>query len=118
MTSYPTSAYRRPALAPGILGAIVLFAGLALLDNAGGYLFIRFGVAILALIVCVFAYQAKQWWWIVVLGAVVVVWNPVWPFAFHGQIWVAAQFVAALAFVVAGVLIRVRNPDDRNARRR
>lgn len=118
MTSYPTPEFRRPALAPGILGAIVLLAGLALLDNAGGYLFIRFGVAILALIVIVFAYQARHWWWIVALAAVAVIWNPVWPFEFHGQLWVAAQFVAALIFVAAGVLIRVRNPDDKNARSR
>jgi hypothetical protein len=68
VTSYPTPKFRRPALAPGILGAIVLIAGLALLDNPGGYLFIKFGVAILALIMCVFAWQARQWWWIIGLA--------------------------------------------------
>jgi len=117
MTSYPTPEFRRTALAPGILGAIVLVAGLALLDNASGYLFIRFGVSILALIVCVFAYQAGRWWWIVALAAIAIVWNPVVPFELHGQWWVAAQFVAALAFVAAGILIKVKNPEDRNRRR-
>jgi hypothetical protein len=116
MTSYPTPAFTRPALAPGLLGAIVLLAGLALLDDDSGYFWIRMVVAVLALIVCVFAAQARQWWWLAVLAAVAVVWNPVWPFGFHGQGWVAAQFVAALAFVVAGVLIKVRNPEDRNRR--
>jgi hypothetical protein len=116
MTSYPTPEFRRTALAPGILGAIVLFAGLALLDNESGYLFIRFGVAILALILCVFAFQAKQWWWIIGLAAVAVVWNPVWPFPFHGQVWVAAQFVAALLFVAVGIMVKIENPDDRNRR--
>jgi hypothetical protein len=122
MTSYPTPEYRRPALAPGILAAIVLFAGLALLDNPGGYIFIKFAVAILALIMVVFSFQAKQWWWIIGLAAIAVAWNPIWPLELHGQIWVAAQFVAALLFVVVGLLVKVKNPEDRNrpgsARRR
>ncbi|MBK4347551.1 DUF6804 family protein [Lacisediminihabitans changchengi] len=117
MTSYPTAAFRRPALAPGLLGAIVLLAGLALLDNETWFLVIRFLVAILALILVVFSYQAKHWWWIPLLLAMAVVWNPVFPFLFHGQIWVAAQLVAALAFVAVGILVKVLNPDDKNAKK-
>jgi hypothetical protein len=117
MTSYPTPEFRRPALAPGILGAIVLLAGLALLDNPGGFLFIRFGVAILALIMCIFTWQARAWWWTVALGAIVVLWNPVVPFEFHGQLWVALQFVGAIVFVAAGLFVKVKNPEDRNRRR-
>jgi len=92
-------------------------AGLALLDNQSWYLFIRFAVAILALICCVFAGQAKQWWWVVPLAAVAVLWNPVFPIPLSGQIWVALQFVAALVFVASGILVKVRNPEDRNRRR-
>ncbi|MET4781826.1 DUF6804 family protein [Glaciihabitans sp. UYNi722] len=117
MTSYPTPEFRRTALAPGILGAIVLLAGLALLDNAGGYLFIRFAVCILALIMCVFSWQAKQWWWIVGLLAIAVLWNPIVPFELHGQVWVALQFVGALLFIVVGIRVKVKNPEDRNRRR-
>jgi hypothetical protein len=117
VTSYPTPTFRRTALAPGLLGAIVLLAGLALLDNSGGFLFIRFGVASLALIMCVFAWQARQWWWIPFLAAIAVIWNPAWVFPFHGQLWVGAQFVAALVFVASGILVKITNPDDRNAGR-
>jgi hypothetical protein len=116
MTSYPTPEYRRTALAPGLLGAIVLLAGLALLDNPGGYLFIRFGVAILALIMLVFSWQSKQWWWLLPLILIAVAWNPIWPTPFSGQWWVAAQFVAAIVFIAAGLLIRIKNPDDKNQR--
>jgi hypothetical protein len=117
MTSYPTPEFRRPALAPGILGAVVLIAGLALLDNDSGFLFIKFGVAILALIMCVFAWQGRQWWWIIGLAAIAIAWNPIWPFALHGQVWVAAQFAAAIVFVATGVRVKVKNPEDRNRRR-
>ena len=118
MTSYPTPEFTRPALAPGILGAVVLLAGLALLDNPGGYLFIRFGVSILALILCVFSFQAKQWWWIIGLAAIAVVWNPVWPLSLAGQVWVALQFAAALVFIATGIMVKVRNVEDRNRRGR
>lgn len=114
MTSYPTPAFTRPALAPGLLGAIVLLAGLALLDNASGYFWIKAAVAVLALIVCVFAWQAHQRWWLLPLVLIAVAWNPVWPFDLHGQLWVAGQFVAALVFILAGVRIKVKNPENRN----
>ncbi len=116
MTSYPTPEFRRTGLAPGLLGAIVLMAGLALLDNQDWFLVIRFAVAILALICCVFAWQAKQWWWILPLGAIAVLWNPVFPFLLNGQLWVALQFAAAAAFIGSGILVKVRNPEDRNRR--
>jgi hypothetical protein len=116
MTSYPTPAFTRPALPPGLLGAIVLFAGLALLDNPGGFFWIKTVAAVLALIICVFSWQANQQWWLAVMLPIAVAWNPVWPFDFHGQIWVASQFVAALAFIIAGVVIKVRNSEDRNRR--
>lgn len=103
------------ALAPGLLGAIVLLAGLALLDS-DGYLVIRFAVAILAAIIVVFAVQARAWGWAVLPAVVTVVWNPVLPVDFSGQLWVAAQFVAALALIVVG--LRVRFPtSDGSARR-
>lgn len=117
MTSYPTPAFTRPALAPGLLGAVVLMVGLALLDS-DGFLYILFGVSILAVIVGVFAWQARKWWWWIALAPIVVVWNPAWPLELHGQAWVAIQFIAAMVFIAAGVLIKVRNPEDRNRRTR
>lgn len=121
MTSYPTPEFRRTALAPGILGAIVLIAGLALLDNVGGFLIIRFAVSILALIMIAYTYQARahqarHWWWMPPLAAIAIVWNPIWPFAFHGQAWVGSQFVAAIVFIASGLLVKIRNPDDKNKR--
>lgn len=113
MTSYPTPEFTRPALAPGLLGAIVLLAGLALLDNSEGFFWIKTATSILALILCVFAWQARRRWWLVGLIPIAVLWNPVLPFDLHGQGWAAAQFIAALIFVIAGVRIRMRNPEYR-----
>lgn len=115
MTSYPTPARRRTTLAPGILAAIVLVAGAALLGT-GGFTWILFAVSILALIVSVFAWQAGQWWWLLVLVPIAVAWNPVVPLPMAGPAWQAAQFLAALVFLAAGILITVDNPDDRNRR--
>lgn len=98
--------FTRPALAPGLLGAIALMAGLALLD-ADGFIIIRFVASILAIIVCVFVIRVKAWWWLIVLVPIAVLWNPVIVIELHGQGWVSAQFIAALAFIVVGVRTKV-----------
>jgi hypothetical protein len=117
MTSrYPTPAFRRTALAPGILAAIVLLAGLALIDG-DTFIIIRYAVSILALIIAVFAWQAKHWWWLVGLVPIAVLWNPIVPITLSsGQWWVALQYVAAIVFIAAGILIKVRNVEDKNQR--
>ena len=103
---YGDPKFRRTGLAPGLLAAVVILAGLALLDIPA-FIVIRYVVAILALIVGFFAIQAKQWWWIPLLAAIAVIWNPAFPLPFHGQWWVAGQYVAVAVFVVVGVLIKV-----------
>jgi len=108
---YPV-AIRRDALAPGMLGAIALLAGLALVDT-DAFLVIRFAVSILALIVVVFAVQARHWWWVPVLVGVAVVWNPVLPLPFGGQPWRLAQIAGAVLFVVVAVTVKRHDPTDR-----
>ncbi len=98
---------RRYALAPGLLAAIVLLAGSALIESEW-FTAIRYTVAILALICLVFAVRAKHWWWAPVYAAIAVLWNPVVVIDVPQPWWSGAQFLAAAAFVVAGVLIRER----------
>ena len=103
---YGAPRFRRLALAPGLLAAIVLIAGFALIEG-GGFIVIRFAVAILALIIGYFAIQAKQWWWIPLLLAIAVAWNPVVPFAFSGVYWYGAQYAAILVFILTAIFIKV-----------
>lgn len=112
---YPTPEYRRTALVPSILATIVLLAGVALVGG-DAYLIIQFVVAILALIVAVFAWQARHWWWVIPLAAIAVVWNPILPIGIEGDVWLALHYIAAIVFLAAGILIRVRNTEDRNRR--
>ena len=115
MTTYPTAAFRRTALVPGVLAAIVLAAG-AVLVGTEGFTWIRYVTSILALIISVFAWQSRQWWWLLGLIPIAVAWNPVIVLPFDGVVWQAVQFVAALVFIAAGLLIKVPNPEDRNRR--
>lgn len=114
---YGRPAFRRIALAPGLIAAIALLVGIALIES-GGFIVIRFIASIFALIVLVFAFQARQWWWMPLLLAIAVIWNPVVPFDTapfdtSGPWWVGAQYLAILVFVMAGVLIRVpTKPED------
>ncbi|MDW4571561.1 DUF6804 family protein [Microbacterium sp. M3] len=101
----PAASLQRNALAPGLLAAIALFLA-PLLIGGDWFLFIRFVVAILAVIVLWFAVQARQWWWVPVFAAIAVIWNPVFPFPFSGPVWIAAQPAAAIVFLVAGATIK------------
>ncbi len=101
------STYQRNAFAPALLAAAVLFLSPVLMAG-DWYLVPLFVAAILAVIVGWFAIQARQWWWAPVFAAVAVLWNPVFPFPFTGPVWIAAQPVAAIVFLVAGAMIKVR----------
>ncbi|MFJ6653504.1 DUF6804 family protein [Microbacterium sp. NPDC091313] len=102
--------WQRNALAPGILAAIVLFVAPALIA-AGWDQIVLYVVAILAAIVAYFAAQAKKWVWVAVFALIVVVWNPIYPWGWEGGFriaWIAAQPVAAIVFLVAGAVIKIR----------
>ena len=98
--------FTRSALAPGLLGAVILLGGLALLDSES-FIIIRYAVSILALIICVFAVQAKAWPWLIGLVPIAVLWNPIVVIDLSGQGWVSAQFIAALVFILVGVVTKV-----------
>lgn len=101
-----TPAFTRPALAPGLLAAVVLAAGSFLLASEAHY-WVLVVTAVLASIMAVFAVQARMWWALALLVVVVVLWNPVWPLTLSGQGWVAAQYLGALGLIVIGVLVKV-----------
>jgi hypothetical protein len=103
---YGRPAFRRTALAPGLLAGVALLGAVALIESEAFIVF-RFVISILALVVLVFAFQAKHWWWMPVMLAIAVIWNPVFPLGFDGPWWVGAQYVAILVFVLAGVFIKV-----------
>jgi len=99
--------YQRNALAPGLLGAVVLVIAPFLLGGDWGAV-VLYAVSILALIIAWFAVQARQWWWLAALLPIAVLWNPVLPLPFSGPVWLGVQVLAAGVFVVAGLLIKTR----------
>lgn len=109
---YGRSDNTRVALAPGLLGAIVLLAGLAVIGGPW-FTLVRYTVSILALILCVFAGQARAWWWYVPLIAIAVLFNPVWPIAIDELVLRLAHLAAAICFVAAGLTIKVPSTDHR-----
>lgn len=104
----PTNAPQptRLALAPAILGAIVLLAGLALVGDSA-YTWIQYPVAILAIIVCVFAVQGKSWWWLIGLVPIAVLWNPVFPLPLGDLVTRLLTILASAYFVLTGLMVKV-----------
>jgi hypothetical protein len=94
---------------------MVVIAGVALIET-DAFLIIRFVVSIVALITVVFAWQASAWLYVVPLAAIAVVWNPVVPIALEGQLGYGLHYFAGIVFIIAGVRVKIRNDEDRNAR--
>ncbi|ROP66828.1 DUF6804 family protein [Curtobacterium sp. PhB115] len=106
-----TPAFTRPALAPSLIAAIVLLACVAIIDSSG-FVFARWGVTVLALIVLVFAVRGKTWWAAVLMAAVAVCWNPLVTVPIPGQVWAALQILAAALFIVVGISVKVPREAD------
>lgn len=113
---YGRSPFRRTALVPGLLAAIVALAGAALIDS-DSFLIVCYVLAILALIIAWFSFQARKWWWLPILMAIAVLWNPVFPFEFAGPWWLAAQYLAALGFIIVAVVVKLPDSADAEAGR-
>ena len=112
----PKPAFTRPALAPAIIAAIVLMAGVAFLDSTW-FIVVHFVVTILTAVIAWFAIQAGTWWWLLALVPIIVLWNPVLPLGLSGPGWFSAQLIAPIFLVAAGVMIRVPTPEAERARR-
>ncbi|MFJ7287191.1 DUF6804 family protein [Curtobacterium sp. AB451] len=98
--------FTRPALAPSLIAAMLLLACLAVIDSSA-FVFARWGVSVLALIVLVFAVRGRTWWAAVLMAAVAVCWNPIAVVPIPGEVWAALQLVAAALFVVVGIVVTV-----------
>ena len=109
-TSPATPEFQRNAIAPGVLGAVAAFVGPALLGQ-DIHIVVVFAMAILAIIVAVFAGQAGHWWWIPPMAAIAIAWNPLYPFEMAGPWWIGAHVVAGLVFLTAGALVKARVED-------
>lgn len=105
-------AFTRSALVPGLLGSIALLVGLALVAG-GWYQYVLYVVSILALILCVFAGQAKKWWWLSGLVPIAILWNPVWPITGLTSVLPLLTLPAAIVFTVAGIMIKTPNDTRR-----
>ena len=82
-----------------------------LIVDSGPYIIVRFVVSILALIIAVFAWQARQWWWLAPLAAIAVAFNPVFIIPITGDLWLALHYVAVLVFIVVGIAVKVASDD-------
>ncbi|MFU8947675.1 DUF6804 family protein [Mycetocola zhadangensis] len=90
---------------PALLGAIVLLATIGLIGT-DSYLYVRYVISVLALIVVVTTIQYRKWWWGLPMLPLVVLWNPAWPFEFGGDAWQVLILIGSAVFIAAGILFR------------
>lgn len=103
---------RRIALAPGLVGSVTAILSVFAIGTEWFFV-VSFVIAVVALIIGWFAVQSRQWWWLPLPTAIAVVWNPVFPLAFADGVWLPLQYIAAAAFIAAGLSIRVSDDVQR-----
>jgi len=113
----------RVGLVPGFLCSAAILGGM-LLHETEWFITIRFAVAILAAILIVFLFQGRKthlpkWTWITwvlipLLGATVVLYNPVNDLTagWHGQAWMVTEVVAAAVAAFAALFIKTAAPTN------
>lgn len=114
--SSPPAPQPRPGFLPGLLGAIVLVAALALIGT-GWYTVVQYVVCILALIMAVMAWQGRRFVWLAPLAIVAILWNPVLPLELPREAWIWLNLVGAVVLVGVGVTMRVPARDARPTNR-
>ena len=109
---YP-DAVMRPGIFPGILGAVAILLGLWLVGTEWEFA-VRLAASIMGAIVVVFCVQARQRRYIasgVLVGIIVVTWNPVinliTPLTSLGQGWLFIEILAAAILLWSGFSIKV-----------
>ncbi len=109
--------YIRPGMLPAVLGAIVLLATIGII-HTDFYLYVRYAVSILALIVVVIAIQHRKWWWGLPMVPLAVIWNPAWPFGFEEELWQVLVLIGSAVFIATGVVFRVIDTSEPPPHRR
>lgn len=104
---------RRVVLPAAILAVLVLLVGAAIIET-DIFTVIRYVVSILALICVVLVAQAHQWWWAIGLLPIAILWNPIFPIEIADtQLFAGLHYIAALVFIVVGILVRVTESQSR-----
>ncbi|WP_187976481.1 DUF6804 family protein [Mycetocola sp. JXN-3] len=112
--------FTRPALAPGLLAAIVMMATVALLDSDLYYI-VRFVVCILTAIVAFYSIRAGRAWWLIGLVPLLVFVNPIvplptWPVEVPTDLIFSLTLLFPLVLIGAAVTLKV--PDIQEEARR
>jgi hypothetical protein len=103
----------RPGILPGVLGAVAILLGVWLVGTEWEFA-VRLAASILAAILVVFCLQARHRKFIaniLLLAAIVVIWNPVidliTPFKALGQGWLFIELLAAAIMLWSGFSVKV-----------
>jgi hypothetical protein len=100
-------------LPAAILAVLVLLVGAGIIQTEI-FTVVRYVVSILALICVVLVVQSRKWWWVIGLVPIAVLWNPVFPIEVADtQLFAGLHYIAALVFIVIGVVVRVTDSQSR-----
>ena len=96
---------KRPHLIPALIAAIMLVGALAKWPY-GYYQLLRFIVCGVAVYIAYTAYNWQKMWAVWLFGFIAVLFNPLAPIHFSGELWQYIDIICAVLFTVIAFILR------------
>lgn len=92
--------YPLKVLIPAVIAAPMLFVAVANLPY-DYFILLRWVVTVCAVIILYAALEKEDNTWMVIMGAVAILFNPIWPVHLTKSIWIPIDIAAGILFIVS-----------------
>jgi hypothetical protein len=93
-------------LIPAVIAALMLFAAVANLPY-DYFILLRWIVTVCAAIIFYAALEKEDNTWMIIMGAIAILFNPIWPVHLTKTIWIPIDIAAGILFIISIFFIKL-----------